>query len=158
MTQIKYQVDKLLQATFGIADQDAYEFVKLAQKEAKDGGYFVYEVNSKQEFRRSLYISKAMLIYARYFLDIVIIDTTYRRNRFNLPLVNVIGINNCGQNIMLAFSLLSEETSDSYTWFFNKLKEAWGTLKPLNFVTDDCKEIKQGKIIYIVFFFICFRV
>ena len=43
MTQIKYQVDKLLQATFGIADQDSYEFVNLTQKEAKDGGYFTYE-------------------------------------------------------------------------------------------------------------------
>ena len=36
MTQIKYQVDKLLQATFGIVNQDAHEFVHFAQKEAKD--------------------------------------------------------------------------------------------------------------------------
>ena len=50
-----------------------------------------------------------MLIYSRYFLDVVIIDSTYKRNRFNLPLVNIIGINNSGQNILLAFSLLQEK-------------------------------------------------
>lgn len=62
-----------------------------------------------------------MMQYADYFLDIVIVDATYKRNRFNLPLVNVIGVNNFGHNIMLAFGLFSNETLDSYTWFFGEL-------------------------------------
>ena len=49
------------------------------------------------------------MTYSNFFLDIVIIDTTYKRNRFSLPLVNVIGINNLGQNILLAFGSLNDE-------------------------------------------------
>ena len=64
-----------------------------------------------------------MLLYSKFFLDIVIVDATYWRNRFNLPLVNIIGINNYGRNIMLTFSLLSNETLEDYKWLFSELKK-----------------------------------
>ena len=79
-----------------------------------------------------------MQTYSQFFLDVVLVDSTYKRNRFNLPLVNVVGINNYGKTIMLAFGLLSEETTGAYIWFFKEIKRAWGQNKPLNFVTDDC--------------------
>ena len=85
-----------------------------------------------------------MLTYAEYFLDIVIVDTTYKRNRFNLQLINVIGINNNGSSIMLAFGLLSEETILSFSWFFGELKRAWGNKKPSNFIIDGCEAMKKG--------------
>lgn len=88
-----------------------------------------------------------MMQYADYFLDIVIVDATYKRNRFNLPLVNVIGVNNFGHNIMLAFGLFSNETLDSYTWFFGELKKAWRGKNPLNFVIDGSETMKKGKIL-----------
>jgi len=56
-------------------------------------------------------------------------------------------INNFDQNIMLAFGLLSNETSESYIWFFSKLKEIWGNNKPLNFIIDGCESMKQGNFI-----------
>ena len=85
-----------------------------------------------------------MQTYSQFFLDVVLVDSTYKRNRFNLPLVNVVGINNYGKTIMLAFGLLSEETTEAYTWFFKEIKRAWGQNKPLNFVTDDCQAMKKG--------------
>ena len=67
-------------------------------------GYFNYKCDAKSEFESAIFLSKCMLLYSKCFLDIVIIDSTYSRNRFNLPLVNIIGINNYGKNIMLAFA------------------------------------------------------
>jgi len=144
ITQIIYQVDKLMKGTFGKAQDDAYLFIKLAEKETAEEGYFNYKVDRSSHFEKAIYLSKAMLLYSNYFLDIVIVDATYKRNRFNLPLINVIGINNYGQNIMLAFGLLSNETAESYVWFFSELKKAWGTNKPVNFIIDGCNEMKQG--------------
>jgi len=104
-----------------------------------NGGYFKFEVNNKNEFDKCIFMSKTMLIYAQHFLDIVIVDSTYKRNRFNLPLINVIGINNFGK-----FGLLSEETSRAYTRLFSQLKQGWENKKPMNFITDDCQAMKQG--------------
>jgi len=156
MAQIKYQAMKFLKETYGDPDKDAYKFVELAKEAAKDGGYFKHSTNSSQELFRMIYLSKTMQIYSNYFLDLVIVDSTYRRNRFNLPLINVIGINNLGQNIMLAFGLLSNETNEAYEWFFSQLKSAWGKNKPLNFIIDGCEEMKKSFILF-YHWFIVFR-
>lgn len=145
--QIKYQATKLLQQTYGEPDKDAHNFVNLAKNEAINGGYFACDVNNSQQLFRTLFLSQTMLLYSKYFLDLVIIDATYKRNRFNLPLINVIGINNLGRNIMLAFGLVSNETTSSYEWFFSHLKKAWGNYKPKNFIIDGCEEMRKGKLI-----------
>ena len=148
LTQIKYQVSKLLKSNYGCADDDAFHFVELAKKEAQNGGYFNFKINENNQFSRAIYLSKVMLMYSEYFLDVVIVDATYKRNRFNLSLVNVIGINNLGQNIMLAFGLLSNETTDAYIYFFSELKKAWKNHQPLNFVVDGCEAMSQGILIF----------
>ena len=43
----------------------------------------------------------------------VLVDATYKRNRFNMPLVNVMDINNYGKAILLAFGLMTDEKADS---------------------------------------------
>jgi len=144
LTQIRYQVQKFLKETYGKPDEDAYRFLEIVKKEANKNGYFSYKLTNSSDFDKMIYLSKTMLVYADYFLDVVLIDSTYKRNRFNLPLVNVIGINNCGQNIMLAFGILSEETLQAYTWFFGELKKAWKNNQPKNFVIDGCYAMNQG--------------
>ena len=90
-----------------------------------------------------------MVKYSEKFLDVVLVDSTYKRNRFNLPLVNIIGINNYGRNILLGFGLLSKEDIESYSWIFENLKYVWKK-DPNNFVIDECESIKQG-----ILFLIC---
>ena len=62
---------------------------------------------------------------SKLFLDMVIIDATYKRNRFNMPLINVVGVNNYGRTILLAFGLMDDEKANSYDWLFKSLKEIW---------------------------------
>ena len=147
--QIQYQSNKLLKLTFGSPQEDAYLFVELAKTEAENGGFFQYKTNSSSQFSSALFLSKTMLQYSKHFLDIIIVDATYRRNRFNLPLINIMGINNYGKNIMLAFGLLTNETIESYIWLFAELKKAWNGQKPMNFIIDGCSAMKQGKLIFI---------
>ena len=141
--QIKYRVNKLLQMTCGKTEEDAYLFVQLALEQEKNGAKFWVELDEEQRLKRCLFISPEMLSYAQYFLDIVIVDSTYKRNRFNMVLVNILGINNYGKNVMLAFGLINDETTLTYNWIFNKLKKAWRR-DPFNFVSDECASILNG--------------
>ena len=83
---------------------------------------------------------------SKYFTDFVLVDTTYKRNRFNLPLVNVVGVDNFGRTIMLAFGILSNETLESYNWFFHWLREGWGK-NPKVFLCDEDAAIIQGMVL-----------
>jgi len=145
LEQIKYRVLKLLNSNRH-PDNDAYDFVEIAKN--CPNSFFSYELDEENRFQKSLFLSDVMLIYSSKFLDIVIIDSTYKRNRFNLILVNIIGIDNYGRNIMLGFGLLDNETSLSYEWLFRELKKNWNE-SPLNFVVDECDSIKNGNIFLI---------
>lgn len=100
--------------------------------------------------KRVVFVSNFMLNYSQFFLDIVLIDSTYRRNRFNMPLVNVIGVNNYGKNILLAFGLLSDEKTDSYEWLLSKLKDFWRK-SPQLMISDECDAIRNGKTLVNLF-------
>lgn len=142
--QIRYLTTKLTEKNFGKPDNDAFAFLTLAQQDVlSNGGFFALDRGTGEEFKSIIYISASMLSYAKSFLDLVIIDATYKKNRFNLPLLNVIGVNNYGANIMLAFGLLADEKQLTYDWFFAQLKRAWKQ-NPINVITDDCQEMQNG--------------
>ena len=147
---IQYRVNKLLRSTLGQPHEDAFKFFELAKEEIKKnkGGFFKIDIDQQNVFRRCLYVSDCMLEYAKQFLDIVIVDSTYKRNRFNLSLVNILGISNYGRNILLGFGLLSKEDIESYSWIFENLKRIWKK-EPDNFITDECESIKQGIFLFV---------
>jgi len=148
--QIVYQVKKLFDKNFGTADDDAYNFVEEIKKEiSTNGGRFSIE-KEQNRLKRVVFVSNFMLNYSQFFLDIVLIDSTYRRNRFNMPLVNVIGVNNYGKNILLAFGLLSDEKTDSYEWLLGKLKDFWRK-SPQLVISDECDAIRNGKTLVNLF-------
>jgi len=84
--------------------------------------------------------------YAEFFSDFVLVDTTYKRNRFNLPLVNLVGVDNFGKTIVLGFGMISDEKIESYDWFFGKLKECWQR-SPQVFICDEDASIHQGNFV-----------
>lgn len=155
--QIKYKVDIFFEQTYGLAEDDAYRFISLAKEQIKadKAGFFDFEQDINKKFLRAIFISKTMIQYSKFFLDIVLVDSTYRRNRFNLPLINVLGINNAGQNILLAFGLLNNETASTFDWFFKKLKQAWDK-NPDTIITDDSEALQKGKFEFSFFLFFFF--
>ena len=116
----------------------------MIEKDIKtNGGFYDVLLDKDNCLQKVLYIFKQMLEYSTKFLDIVFVDATYRRNRFNMPLVNICGINNFGKTIMLGFALLNNETKESYDWVFSRLRAVWKT-NPETFISDECKKIIYG--------------
>lgn len=84
-----------------------------------------------------------MLELKEKFFDVLLVDSTYKRNRFNMPVVNILGLNNFGRNILLGFCLIDEETTEAYTWVFKHLKKIWKN-EPKCFITDESLPIING--------------
>lgn len=82
---------------------------------------------------------------ARKFNEVVVIDATYKTNRFKLPFVNMVGVNNVGcddktlSTFAVAGAWISKEDTDSYTWVLEQLAKTVymdGNWLPALFVTD----------------------
>src|SRR6266536_793213 len=91
-----------------------------------------------------------------YFLienpEVLVLDATYKINRFRMPLVNIIKMIRINRNFYAASVFLAGEKENDYNMIFSDLKDLydfWKLLYPLIFVTDTCEaEIKALKKIF----------
>ncbi|KAK9757405.1 hypothetical protein RND81_01G160500 [Saponaria officinalis] len=69
---------------------------------------------------------------------VVLIDSTYKMNTYNMALVEVVGVTPTGSSFLIACVLIPSESEKGYTWFLRKLMdilECTGA-SPSVFVTD----------------------
>ena len=74
----------------------------------------------------------------RLFPKVLVLDATYKTNKYNLPLLQIIGVTNTELSFQVAFAYLGHELSDNFVWVLEKLKELcdrYGIL-PSIFLTD----------------------
>jgi len=78
-----------------------------------------------------------------YFNDAVVIDPTHKLNRFNLPLLDVLLVNNLGKSVSVFFALLNNQKYESYCWALSKFKSQLSKM-PLVIFSDDETSLKTG--------------
>lgn len=58
----------------------------------------------------------------RAFPHVVIIDATYKTNKYNMPFVEIVGVTSTHKTFCIAFAFISEEKTKNYTWVLECLK------------------------------------
>ncbi|KAL3828181.1 hypothetical protein ACJIZ3_016983 [Penstemon smallii] len=71
------------------------------------------------------------------FGDVVIFDTTFRTNKYNMVCAPFVGINHHWQNVLLGCAFLLDETTSSFTWVFEAFLEAMGKAPETIFTDQD---------------------
>jgi hypothetical protein len=61
---------------------------------------------------------------ARLYGQMVIIDATYKTNKFRLPLVNIVTVDNNLRTVRIALCFVTSEQTPSYIWVVQKLSES----------------------------------
>ena len=56
--------------------------------------------------------------------DVLIVDATYKTNRFSMPLIVICSVDRFGSTYPLAFVLVYSETVDFYSWVMQQLNKA----------------------------------
>ncbi|GAB2267617.1 hypothetical protein Dimus_038675 [Dionaea muscipula] len=64
-------------------------------------------------------------------------DTTYKTNQFDLPLLEVVEVAPTGQNFHVAFAFIKNEKKYSFVWTLKKLKTLFGTLAGSGVIVTD---------------------
>ncbi|TYZ61958.1 hypothetical protein PybrP1_011943 [[Pythium] brassicae (nom. inval.)] len=71
------------------------------------------------------------------FQDVVYMDSTYRTNRYSMPLLHVVGQTNTGKSFTIALCFMRTEKSADYLWALQQLKLlTGGDFQPGVVVTD----------------------
>ena len=56
------------------------------------------------------------LAYLQAYPDILLLNCTYKTNKYSMPLLDMIRVNACQQSFCIAFGFLSGKIEDDYCW------------------------------------------
>ncbi|CAJ2642864.1 unnamed protein product [Trifolium pratense] len=143
-------------ASVGFTKKDLYNYFDKKMRECiKDGDvvaslnylnvksstdpmlYAEYAVDNSNGRMRSLFWADGSS-RSDYFCfgDVLAFDTTYRRNKYNYPLVVFSGCNHHSQTVIFGAALVADETTETYKWVLNCFLECMEGKQPKAVVTD----------------------
>lgn len=80
---------------------------------------------------------KESIALAKCFPSIIVVDSTYKTNKYKMPLLEIVGISSSNRSFNVAFVFMDWELESNYTWSLDMLKLLLGeSATPRIFVTD----------------------
>jgi zinc finger SWIM domain-containing protein 3 len=79
--------------------------------------------------------TQSLLDYAA-FGDVVVFDSTYKTNRYNLSLVPFVGVNHHKCTIVLGCGIISHENTNSYEWLLRTFSDTNIQKHHISMITD----------------------
>ena len=70
------------------------------------------------------------------FGDVIVFDSTYKTNRYNLPLVPFVGVNHHKRTIVFGCGIISHENTNSFEWLLRTFSDANIQKHPISVITD----------------------
>ncbi|XP_038697766.1 protein FAR1-RELATED SEQUENCE 5-like [Tripterygium wilfordii] len=78
------------------------------------------------------------------FGDVVIFDTTYRTNKYNMIYAPFVGVNHHWKNVFFGCAFLLDETTSSFVWLFETFLASMGNRAPKTIFTDQAQAMASA--------------
>ncbi|KAG6980171.1 Misshapen-like kinase 1 [Fusarium oxysporum f. sp. albedinis] len=105
----------------------------------QEGFWNRMQVDSEGRVTAVLFAHPDSLAYLQAYSDLLLLDCTYKTNRYGMPLLDIIGVDACQRSFCVAFAFLSGEEEQDYLWALERLKslyEICNTSFPSVIITD----------------------
>lgn len=80
----------------------------------------------------------------QYFGDVVVFDTTYNTNRYNLIFAPILGVNHHGQTTLFGCAFLKHEKFENFEWLLKVWLNAMPAGPPKMIITDQCPAMTKA--------------
>lgn len=107
----------------------------------REGFWNRMQLGSDDRVTSVLFAHPDSLAYLRAYPDVLILDCTYKTNKYGMPLLDMIGVDACQRSFCIAFAFLSNETEGDFIWALDRLRslyELCDTKLPSVILTDRC--------------------
>lgn len=90
--------------------------------EAKSYAYW-YTTDEQSRLQNLFFAHPTAMKLLKLNPDVLLLDTTYKTNRFNMPLFRMVGSTSVGTTFDIAFAFVPNESIETYTWCVDCLVE-----------------------------------
>lgn len=101
-----------------------------------------FQVNQNNRVESVLFAHPDSLAYLQTYPELLLLDCTYKTNRFGMPLLDIIGIDGSNRSFCIAFAFLRGENEEDYLWALERLKSLYeiNQIKLPSIILTDCAE------------------
>ena len=127
---------------------DSDDFVKELEYLKSQDKEFCYEllINSEtNELQQAIWIFPEQKINYCRFNNIVVFDNTYKTNRFGMPFGIFTEVNNHGQSVCFAGTLICNESAESFLWTFTNFLKIVSNFLPKTLI----KQLLKQQILFL---------
>jgi len=111
----------------------------------KDTTMFVrHNVDMDKRLERLFWCDGESRLNYEVFGDVLAFDATYRKNKYNCPVVIFSGANHLNQTIVFGSGLVTNETEDTYVWLLDQFLTAMKGKAPVSIITDGDLAMKNA--------------
>ncbi|CAL1407495.1 unnamed protein product [Linum trigynum] len=114
------------------------------RRQADPEFFFKYTVKDDDKLGHLFWADSVSRSDYAFFGEVVAFDACYRRQKYNNPLVMLIGVNHHHQNLLLGAAFLKDEKTKSYIWLLQTFLECMGGKKPSSVIIDGDKAMHQA--------------
>jgi hypothetical protein len=127
-----YNYIRLSHPRFGY--QDCQNLVNSLTKK----GYDVIATLDRTDNKliKMIFTSPSMKGFYQVYGDVVLLDSTFKSNIYNFPLVVFSGISHEGRNIIFAIAFINNEQATTYRWVLEKFIKLHDDKRPKAIITD----------------------
>ena len=141
--------------SLGFSERDAYNSVANEVKRTLDGGdanhlmcvlearcgneqdfFYKFKLDADDYLTCFFWRDTQMKCDYMLFGDLVVFDTTYRTNRYEMICAPFVCMNHHAKNVMVGCGFLMNEKIESFVWLFETFFEAMGNVQLKTMMTD----------------------
>lgn len=117
----------------------------LKAKQIQDPSFFyAVQVDEKDRLTNFFWTDARSIFDYSCFGDAVLLDTTYRASRYDIPFAPFVGVNHHKQMVVFGAALLLDETTESFVWLLKTFMDAMSGRQPRTFLTDNCDSLSKA--------------
>lgn len=126
--------------------EDAEALVGYLKRRTIEPGMFYWDVQVDQEGQMINFFWRDGRSRVDYdcFGDVVVFDTAYRTNKYNMICAPFVGVNHHMQNVMFGCAFMLDESLTSYEWLLKSFLDSMGGCPPKTIFTDQNDTISKA--------------
>jgi zinc finger SWIM domain-containing protein 3 len=98
--------------------------------------FFEYIVDGEGHLKGLFWCDSQCLLDYEAFGDVFVFDSTYKTNRYNLPLVPFVWVNHHRNIVIFRCVIISHDNIESYVWMLHTFSEAMIQKHLVSVITD----------------------